>query len=160
MQQTTNDAAPARLPDAHYLHLALEQARLAAVQGEVPVGAVVVDAHGAVIGQGHNRCVHQHDPAGHAEIMALRAAAQTAQNYRLDGCTLYVTLEPCAMCAGACVNAKLGRLVFGALDEVAGCCGSRIDLTDKCFLHSVETWGGILEEDCKTLLSSFFQALR
>ena len=76
------------------------------------------------------------------------------------GAVLYVTMEPCAMCAGACVNAKLGRLVFGAFDEVAGCCGSKMDLTDHCFLHGVETWGGILESECKALLSRFFQALR
>jgi tRNA(adenine34) deaminase len=79
---------------------------------------------------------------------------------RLTGCTLYVTLEPCAMCAGACVNAKLTRLVFGAFDETAGCCGSVMDLTDHCFLHSVEVWGGVLEADCKALLTAFFRNLR
>ena len=151
---------PTSNPDTVYLQLALQQARAAASLGEVPVGAVIVSPSGKVLGQGCNRTVSDQDPCAHAEILALRAAARTIGNHRLEGCTLYVTLEPCAMCAGACVNAKLGRLVFGASDEVAGCCGSRMDLTDKCFLHSVETWGGILEEDCKALLSSFFQALR
>ena len=123
------------------------------------MGAVVV-LDGVIVGRGFNSPIGESDPTAHAEIAALRDAARNLENYRLPGCELFVTLEPCAMCAGACVNAKLGRLVFGAFDEVAGCCGSKIDLTDKCFLHSVETWGGILEEDCKTLLSSFFQALR
>ena len=141
-----------------YMRLALEEAALAFAAGEVPVGAVLVRG-GEVVSRAHNLVETQHDATSHAELLCLRDAMQRLGG-RLTDCTLYVTLEPCAMCAGACVNAKLGRLVFGALDEVAGCCGSRMDLTDKCFLHSVETWGGILEEDCKALLSSFFQALR
>jgi len=99
------------------------------------------------------------DATRHAEMICL-SEGMTMLGGRLTDCTLYVTLEPCAMCAGASVNAKLGRLVYGAFDEVAGCCGSKMDLTDKCFMHSVETWGGILEEECKALLSHFFQALR
>ena len=140
------------------MRLAMEEAQLAFDAGEVPVGAVLV-RNGEVISRAHNLVESLHDATAHAELLCLRDAMHRLGG-RLTDCTLYVTLEPCAMCAGACVNAKLGRLVFGALDEVAGCCGSRMDLTDKCFLHSVETWGGILEEDCKALLSSFFQALR
>ena len=141
-----------------YMRLALEEAALAFAAGEVPVGAVLVRG-GEVVSRAHNLVETLHDATAHAELLCLRDAMQRLGE-RLSDCTLYVTLEPCAMCAGACVNAKLGRLVFGAFDEVAGCCGSKMDLTDKCFLHSVETWGGILEEDCKDLLSSFFQALR
>jgi len=140
------------------MRLALEEATLAFEAGEVPVGAVLV-RNGEVVAHAHNMVETLHDATAHAELLCLREAMGIL-GARLTYCTLYVTLEPCAMCAGACVNAKLGRLVFGAFDEVAGCCGSKMDLTDKCFLHSVETWGGILEEDCKTLLSSFFQALR
>ena len=141
-----------------YMRLALEEATLAFAAGEVPVGAVLVRG-GEVFSRAHNLVETLHDATAHAELLCLRDAMEQLGG-RLTDCTLYVTLEPCAMCAGACVNAKLGRLVFGAFDEVAGCCGSKMDLTDKCFLHSVETWGGILEEDCKDLLSSFFQALR
>ena len=141
-----------------YMRLALEEAKLAFDAGEVPVGAVLV-CGGEVVARAHNRVERDRDATRHAELICLREAMEKRGNRLLD-CTLYVTLEPCAMCAGACVNAKLGRLVFGAFDEAAGCCGSRMDLTDKCFLHSVETWGGILESDCKALLSRFFQALR
>jgi len=141
-----------------YMCLALEEAKLAFAAGEVPVGAVLVRG-GEVVARAHNLVETLHDATSHAELLCLRDA-MVRLGVRLNDCTLFVTLEPCAMCAGACVNAKLGRLVFGALDEAAGCCGSKMDLTDKCFLHSVETWGGILEEDCKALLSSFFQALR
>lgn len=140
------------------MRLALEEAQLAFDAGEVPVGAVLVK-DGAVIARAHNRVERDHDATQHAEIVCLREGMAKLGG-RLSDCTLFVTLEPCAMCAGACVNAKLGRLVFGAFDEVAGCCGSKMDLTDHCFLHSVETWGGILEDECKTLLSRFFQALR
>jgi len=140
------------------MRFALEEATLAFEAGEVPVGAVLV-RNGEGVARAHNIVETLHDTTAHAELLCLREAMGRL-GARLTDCTLYVTLEPCAMCAGACVNAKLGRLVFGAFDEVAGCCGSKMDLTDKCFLHSVETWGGILEEDCKTLLSSFFQALR
>lgn len=140
------------------MRLALEEATLAFEAGEVPVGAVLV-RNGEIVARAHNMVETLHDTTAHAELLCLREAMGKL-GARLTDCTLYVTLEPCAMCAGACVNAKLGLLVFGAFDEVAGCCGSKMDLTDKCFLHSVETWGGILEEDCKALLSSFFQTLR
>jgi len=141
-----------------YLRLALEEAQLAFGEGEVPVGAVLVK-HGEVIARAHNRVEQSGDATAHAELLCLRAAMERL-GPRLTDCTLYVTLEPCAMCAGACVNAKLSRLVFGAFDEAAGCCGSKMDLADHCFLHSVETWGGILEPECKALMTNFFQALR
>lgn len=140
------------------MRLALEEARLAFDEGEVPVGAVLVK-HGEVVTRAHNRVEQAGDATAHAELLCLRDAMERL-GPRLTDCTLYVTLEPCAMCAGACVNAKLSRLVYGAFDEAAGCCGSRMDLTDHCFLHSVETWGGILEPECKKLLTDFFQALR
>ena len=141
-----------------YMRLALEEARLAFDEGEVPVGAVLVK-HGEVIARAHNRVEQTGDATAHADLLCLRDAMERL-GPRLTDCTLYVTLEPCAMCAGACVNAKLSRLVYGAFDEAAGCCGSKMDLTDHCFLHSVETWGGILYPDCKALLTNFFQALR
>lgn len=141
-----------------YMRLALEQAQRAYDAGEVPVGAVLVQ-NDKVIVRAHNAVEQSGDATAHAELLCLREAMAKC-GPRLTGCTLYVTLEPCAMCAGACVNAKLSRIVYGAFDEAAGCCGSRMDLCDHCFLHSVETWGGILERDCKDLLSGFFQALR
>ena len=141
-----------------YMRLALEEARLAFDEGEVPVGAVLVKS-GEVLARAHNRVEQSGDATAHAELLCLREAMKRL-GPRLTNCTLYVTLEPCAMCAGACVNTKLSRLVYGAFDEAAGCCGSKMDLTDHCFLHSVETWGGILEPDCKSLLTDFFQALR
>ena len=141
-----------------YMRLALEEATLAFDAGEVPVGTVLVCGN-EIIARAHNRVEREHDATRHAELLCLQEA-MAQRGSRLTDCTLYVTMEPCAMCAGACVNAKLGRLVFGAFDEVAGCCGSKMDLTDHCFLHSVETWGGILESECKALLSRFFQALR
>ena len=141
-----------------YMRLALEEAMLAFDACDVPVGAVLVCGN-EIIARAHNRVEREHDATRHAELLCLQEA-MAQRGSRLTDCTLYVTMEPCAMCAGACVNAKLGRLVFGAFDEVAGCCGSKMDLTDHCFLHSVETWGGILEGECKALLTRFFQALR
>lgn len=137
---------------------ALAEARQAYAENEVPVGAVLV-RDGAVIAAAHNRCVQLSDPTAHAELLCLSAGAKLCGG-RLTDCTLYVTMEPCAMCAGAAVNSKLGNIVFGAYDEAAGCCGSRIDLTDHCFLHTCEVWGGVLEQDCAALLSAFFQARR
>ena len=141
-----------------YIRLALEEARLAFDEGEVPVGAVLVK-HGEVVARAHNRVEQTGDATAHAELLCLREAMERL-GPRLTDCTLYVTLEPCAMCAGACVNAKLSQLVYGAFDEAAGCCGTKMDLTDHCFLHSVETWGGVLESECGQLLTDFFQALR
>ena len=140
--------------------LALEQARLAAVAGEVPVGAVVVK-DGRVIGAGRNTPVGSHDPTAHAEINALRAAAAALGNYRLDGCELYVTLEPCAMCSGAMLHARLKRLVFGAADPKTGAAGSVVDLFSQAQLnHQTAAVGGVLAQECGALLSEFFRTRR
>lgn len=141
-----------------FMRAALEEAKLAASEGEVPVGAVLVK-NGEIVARAHNKVEQTHDATAHAELLCLRQGMELL-GARLADCTLFVTLEPCAMCAGACVNAKLGRLVYGAFDDAAGCCGTRMDLTDHCFLYTVETWGGVLETDCKELLSSFFKELR
>jgi tRNA(adenine34) deaminase len=139
---------------------ALAQARLAADMGEVPVGAVVVH-DGRVIGVGHNRPVARHDPTAHAEIEALRAAALAMGNYRLDGCELFVTLEPCAMCVGAMLHARLSRVVFGAADPKTGAAGSVVDLFAQAKLnHQTRLQGGVLAPECGALLSQFFGARR
>jgi tRNA(adenine34) deaminase len=139
---------------------ALEQARLAQAAGEVPVGAVVV-CDGRVVGRGHNQPVGRHDPTAHAEVMALREAAAALGNYRLDGCTLYVTLEPCAMCSGAMLHARLARVVYGARDPKTGAAGSVLDLYAQPRLnHQTTVQGGVLADACGTLLSDFFKARR
>ncbi len=146
--------------DEAFMRLALEQARMAADAGEVPVGAVLVRG-GEVIGSGRNAPVQSHDPTAHAEIAALRAGAKAVGNYRLDGCTLYVTLEPCAMCAGAMLHARLGRVVFGAPDPKTGAAGSVIDLFAQQRLnHQTSVQGGVLQADCSALLGAFFKARR
>jgi len=140
--------------------LALEQARLAAAAGEVPVGAVVVK-DGQVIGAGHNAPVGEHDPTAHAEVAALRAAAKAIGNYRLDGCDLYVTLEPCAMCSGAMLHARVRRLVFGAADPKTGAAGSVTDLFSQPRLnHQTEVRRGVMAPECGALLSDFFAGRR
>jgi tRNA(adenine34) deaminase len=139
---------------------ALRLAELAAAAGEVPVGAVVV-RDGAVIGRGYNRPISSRDPTAHAEIVALRDAARQAGNYRLAGCTLYVTLEPCAMCAGAIMHARIARLVFAARDPKTGACGSVLDLFACSRLnHHTTVAGGVLEESAGRLLQAFFAARR
>ncbi len=142
------------------MRLALEAAAQAKALGEVPVGAVVV-REGEVIATGYNQPIAGHDPTAHAEIAALRAAAQTLGNYRLPGCTLYVTLEPCAMCAGAMMHARLARVVFGARDPKTGACGSVVNLFAEARLnHHAELAGGVLAEECGTMLSAFFAERR
>lgn len=142
------------------MQLALEEARAAAARGEVPVGAVVVK-DGLVIATGRNAPIQGHDPTAHAEIQALRAAAQALGNYRLDGCTLYVTLEPCAMCSGAMLHARLDRVVFGAPDPKTGAAGSVLDLFAQTQLnHQTRVQGGVLAEDCAAVLQAFFQNRR
>ena len=136
---------------------ALQEARTALREDEVPVGAVVVK-DGEIVSKAHNLSRQRNDPTLHAELLALQAAQ--AKLGSLAQCTLYVTMEPCAMCAGAMVLLKLPRLVFGAFDPSCGCTGSRIDLTDHWFYHSVETWGGVLEKECAALLTEFFQSKR
>jgi tRNA(adenine34) deaminase len=146
--------------DARFMREALAQARLAEAAGEVPVGAVVV--HGdRVVGRGHNAPVGSHDPTAHAEIRALREAAQALGNYRLDGCELFVTLEPCAMCSGAMLHARLARVVFGAPDPKTGAAGSILDLFAQARLnHQTTCAGGVLADECGTLLSTFFRQRR
>jgi tRNA(adenine34) deaminase len=140
---------------------ALELAREALAGGDVPVGAVVVDATGAVIGSGRNTRERDADPTGHAEIVALRAAAAARGEWRLDDCTLYVTLEPCTMCAGAIVQSRIGHLVFGAWDEKAGAVGSLWDVVrDRRLNHRPEVTGGVKAEESRVLLRKFFAAHR
>ena len=128
--------------------------------GEVPVGAVIVK-DGVVISVAHNQPIGRHDPTAHAEINALRAAAQSVGNYRLVGCTLYVTLEPCAMCAGAMMHARLARVVYGATDPKTGACGSVVNLfAEKKLNHQTELEGGVLADECGNILSSFFAERR
>lgn len=146
--------------DARWMQQALAQARLAAQAGEVPVGAVVVKA-GQVIGVGRNAPIGDHDPTAHAEIKALRHAAQTVGNYRLEGCTLYVTLEPCAMCSGAMLHARLDRVVFGASDVKTGAAGGVLNLFAQAALnHRTQVTGGVLAEEGAALLQGFFKPRR
>ncbi len=146
--------------DEHYMRLAMALAEKAALAGEVPVGAIVVK-DGVVIGQGSNAPISHKDPSAHAEILALRDAAQHIDNYRLVDCSLYVTLEPCAMCSGAIQHARIARLVFGASDPKTGCCGSVINLMAEAKLnHHTQITGGVLAEECAASLSAFFSARR
>ena len=141
--------------------LALAQAELALPSGDVPVGAVVLDAEGNVVGRGHNAREADADPTAHAELVALRAAATSLRSWRLAGCTLVVTLEPCTMCAGALVLARVDRLVFGAWDPKAGAAGSLRDVVrDSRLNHRVEVIGGVREQECGDLLRTFFAAHR
>ena len=148
------------MDDSKFMGLALDLAREAGAAGEVPVGALIVRA-GEVVGRGFNQPIVRHDPTAHAEVMALRDAAMRLDNYRLPGCTLYVTLEPCAMCAGAILHARIERVVFGAHDPKTGAAGSVIDLFAEPMLnHHTAVSGGVLGEQCGALLSSFFAARR
>lgn len=143
-----------------FMRLAVEQARAAAVSGEVPVGAVVVK-NGQVIATGRNSSIHTHDPTGHAEIQALRAAAAVLGNYRLDGCELFVTLEPCAMCAGAMLHARLDRVVFGATDPKTGAAGSVINVFAQAQLnHHTQVQGRTMADECASELQEFFRQRR
>ena len=145
--------------DTAYMAAALDEARAAVSDGEVPVGAVLVGG-GDILARGRNRSIGDCDPSAHAEIVALRTAGAAAGNCRLTGSTLYVTLEPCAMCIGAMVQARISRLVFGAYDPKAGAAGSVIDLTEsKAFNHRFEVNGGVLADECAAVLREFF-ALR
>ena len=147
-------------PSQHWMEQALAQAQLAAAAGEIPVGAVVV-RHGEVIATGRNAPVDSHDPTAHAEIVALRAAAQAVGNYRLEDCELYVTLEPCAMCSGAMLQARLKRVVFGAFDAKTGAAGSVVNLFAQPQLnHQTAVQGGVLAADSTALLQKFFRQRR
>ena len=146
--------------DMRYMREALVLARDAWAAGEVPVGAVVV-RNGEIVGRGFNAPISRHDPSAHAEIMALRNAAENLGNYRLVGCSLYVTLEPCVMCMGAIFHARVERVVYGASDPKTGACGSIIDLPAEARLnHHAEVVGGVLADECGGLLSGFFAQRR
>jgi tRNA(adenine34) deaminase len=146
--------------DEAWMALAIEQAKLAEKIEEVPVGAVLVQDN-QLIASAHNQPISNNDPTAHAEIQLLRAAGKQLNNYRFPDTTLYVTLEPCTMCLGAMIHARVSRIVFGAYDQKTGVCGSCQDLsTSKCFNHSIETEGGILADECKQLLQKFFKKRR
>jgi tRNA(adenine34) deaminase len=148
------------MQDSNYMRQAISQAHNAWALGEVPVGALVVK-NGEIIATGFNQPIGTHDPTAHAEIMALRAAASILGNYRLPGCELYVTLEPCAMCAGAMMHARLARVVFGAADPKTGACGSVINLFEQEKLnHHTELVGGVMAQECGALLKDFFATRR
>lgn len=144
----------------YYMQLAIEQARLAEKIGEVPVGAVLVQDD-QLIASAYNQPISNNDPTAHAEIQLLRAAGKQLNNYRFPDTTLYVTLEPCTMCLGAMIHARVSRVVFGAYDHKTGVCGSCDDLSNSnCFNHSIKISGGILANDCKELLQQFFKRKR
>ena len=146
--------------DAGFMSAALALAQAASEAGEVPVGAVVVKA-GQIIGSGFNAPISRHDPSAHAEIQAMRAAAAVLGNYRLAGCTLFVTLEPCAMCAGAIMHARIERLVFGAVDPKTGACGSVVNLfAEERLNHHTTVEAGLMAEQCSSLLTGFFRGRR
>jgi len=146
--------------DVEFMRRALALAGRARDHQEVPVGAIVVQ-NGAVIGEGWNRPISDRDPTSHAEIVAMRAAAAQLQNYRLERAVLYVTLEPCAMCIGAAINARIARVVFGAWDPKTGACGSVFDLPrDPKMTHRIDVFGGVCSEESSALLRRFFEARR
>ncbi len=149
------------MADRAWMQLALAQAAQAQQLGEVPVGAVLVDAQGELLSTGFNRTIIDHDPTAHAEIVALRAGAKQVQNYRLPGASLYVTLEPCAMCLGAMLHARLARVVFGAPDPKTGVCGSVLNLAlEKQLNHHTQVEGGVLAQECGDTLRQFFKERR
>lgn len=167
MTTSTDDAAslptyrgPGR--DAYWMEMALALADQAECESdEIPVGALIVDAQGRLVGRGSNRSILDHDPSAHAEIVAIRAAGKTLGNYRLTGCTLYVTLEPCSMCAAAMVHARIERLVYAASNPKAGACGSVFDvLRDPRHNHRVYVDGGVLVEQASARLSDYFKRKR
>ena len=146
--------------DQQYMRMAIEQAQLAAQSGEVPVGAVLVK-DGQVISKAVNKPIANHDPSAHAEMLALREAALTEENYRIPGSTLYVTLEPCAMCSGAMLHARIDRVVYGASDPKTGAAGSVLDIfASKQINHQTSVEGGIMSEECGQLLRDFFKGRR
>jgi tRNA(adenine34) deaminase len=146
--------------DRQFMEQAIEQAQLAATANEVPVGAVLV-RDGKIISRGFNKPISSHDPSAHAEMLALRDGAKAAENYRLPGSTLYVTLEPCAMCAGAILHARVERVVYGAADPKTGAAGSVLDVfSSKQINHQTSVEGGVMNEECGQLLRSFFKERR
>ena len=146
--------------DEKWMKIAISEANLAKYEGEIPVGAVLIQ-NGKLIAKAHNQPILNHDPTAHAEVEVLRKAGKKLKNYRLARSTLYVTLEPCIMCLGAIMHARIERIVFGASDPKTGVCGSKIDLTSKAFFtHKVKVDGGVLEEENKEILQSFFKSKR
>ena len=146
--------------DEKWMDLAIQQAIKAEKEGEVPIGAVLVKDE-LLIAKAHNQPITKNDPTAHAEVQLLRNAGKKLQNYRLTGSTLYVTLEPCAMCFGAMIHARVKRIVFGAYDPKTGVCGSSEDLTNaNCFKHKINVTGGVSERKCSQLLQAFFKSLR
>jgi tRNA(adenine34) deaminase len=146
--------------DEYWMQEAIQQARLAESLGEVPIGAIIV-RDGAVVGIGYNLRETNRDPTAHAEMIAIRQASETLQAWRLLGCTLYVTLEPCPMCAGAILQSRVERVVYGASDPKAGCVGTLMDLLQDSRFNHVSPWkSGVLHEECAVLLSDFFRRLR
>jgi tRNA(adenine34) deaminase len=158
----TDSSTPRRLRNQdHWMGLALAEARLALATADVPIGAVVVGPDGTVVGSGRNEREAHQDPTAHAEMVAIRQAARALGSWRLDGCTLVVTLEPCAMCAGAIVLARIPRVIFGAWDEKAGASGSVFDiLRERRLNHWVEVYAGVREDECAALLRDFFAGHR
>lgn len=145
----------------NFMREALKEASKGFKADEVPVGAVIVSAEGAIVGRGHNRPIVDSDPTAHAEIVALRKAASGIGNYRLNGCSIYVTVEPCAMCAGALVWSRISEIVYGAKDAKAGACGSTVNIASNSkFNHRIKVTGGILERECAAILRGFFKAKR
>ena len=146
--------------DADFMRIALHEAELAATEGEVPVGAVLV-CDQRVVGRGRNACERLQDATAHAEMVAITAASQALGTWRLEDCTLYVSLEPCPMCLGACLNARVKRVVYGALEPKCGACGSVVDLSSPPgYNHRITVTGGVLGEESSDLLNRFFRALR
>jgi tRNA(adenine34) deaminase len=153
--------SPSLQGDAEYMRRALDLARAAESQGEVPVGAVVVSADGTTIGEAANGPIALNDPSAHAEVLALRQAGSSLRNYRLPGCVLYVTLEPCAMCAAAMVHARIERLVFAAHDPKSGACGSVLDIPSSPGMnHTIRVESGLLAAEAADMLRAFFQRRR
>ncbi len=148
------------MSDIKWMEIAIEQAQEAEKLGEVPVGAVLV-LDGELISKAHNQPISSSDPTAHAEIQVIRKASKVLNNYRIPGSTLYVTLEPCTMCLGAMIHARVSKVVFGAYDDKTGVCGSCQDLTtSKCFNHSIDVFGGVLADECKAVLKKFFRDRR
>lgn len=148
------------MQDLDYMQMAVETARDALAVGEIPIGAIIV-LDGQVLARAHNRREVWQDPTAHAEVIAIREAATRQGTWRLNGATLYVTIEPCAMCAGAIILSRISRLVFGAMDPKAGACGSLFDLpAERRLNHQATVQGGVLEQECQRLIQDFFRCLR
>lgn len=150
-----------KIPDREsYMAQALLLAEEAAAAGEVPVGCIITDRDGTVIGAGRNRREADKDACAHAELLAIREACKALNDWRLDGCTLYVTLEPCPMCAGAIINSRIPTIVYGAKDELTGSCGSVLNLFEERYPHKPAIYGGVKQDACAQILRSFFKQVR